>query len=123
MDGWNTEGNNAKVFVSIRFVQSDFQCFSDWEKQEMRAFWGFLEKLHEYTWTQVYGSGGKSDKTGLAYTEMSIDQYPNTAFRNSLDPQITLFELRVDGEKRVHGFRNKSVFYICWLDKNHEISP
>jgi len=42
-------------------------------------------------------------------------------FKKSLDDQIELFELRVDNEKRVHGFRMKSIFYLCWLDRGHKI--
>ena len=40
MEGWSVDGDNASVFISIRFVQSDFQCFSDWNKVEMKSFWG-----------------------------------------------------------------------------------
>jgi hypothetical protein len=121
MEGWAVEGDNAQVFVSIRFVQFDFQCFSDWQKVEMKAFWDFIDKVHSKTWSQIYATGGKKEKTGLAYTPLPIERFPDGSFKNQLDPQINLFELRIDQQKRVHGFRYKSVFYICWLDKNHEI--
>lgn len=121
MNGWNADGDSANVFISTRFTQADFQCFSDWSKQEMKSFWSFSDKLHDYTWRQVYDTSRKTEKAGLAYTKIPIDNYPKCEFKSKLDPQITLFELRVDGEKRVHGFRNKSIFYICWLDKDHKI--
>jgi hypothetical protein len=53
---------------------------------------------------------------------MDIDNYPNIKFKKQLSPDITIFELRVNKRIRVHGFRDESVFYICWLDKEHEIS-
>ncbi len=121
MEGWNKDGDSANVFVSIRFLQHTHQCFSDWTNQEMKVFWGFIDKVHEYTWTLIYASGGKIDKSGLAYTPLKIDQYPKSVFRDNLDPEITLFELRASEEIRIHGFRNRSVFYICWLDRGHEI--
>lgn len=123
-DTWFADGNNANVLASIRFVQHDFQCFSDWTNAEMKVFWSFIHKLHTYTWVLLYGTGGKSgNKTGLGYTATSLKDYPESEFITQLDPEISLFELRVDDKKRVHGFRSKAIFYICWLDKDHEIFP
>jgi hypothetical protein len=126
IDSWKVpEGisqDKANVFVSIRYVQHEFQCFSEWDKTEMKAFWAFLEKLHNYTWEVLKLSGGKSSKTGLAPTVISKDDMPGD-FKNQLDPETTFIEFRVDEAKRVHGFRHESVFYICYLDKNHEIYP
>ena len=45
LDSWKLSGNNASVFVSLRFVQHEYQCFSDWQKVEMKAFWSFQELL------------------------------------------------------------------------------
>lgn len=123
MEGWSVDGDEAQVLVSIRFLQYSHQCFSDWQKQEMKAFWSFIDSIHNQTWAQVYNTSGKSGKTGLAYTKTKLDSYPNSDFKKGLDPQITMFELRIDNVKRVHGFRHKSIFYICWLDKGHTIFP
>ncbi len=121
MHGWTQSDDSANVMVSIRFCQWDTQCFSDWNKHDMKSFWGFIEKVHNYTWQQVYQTASKGQgKSGFAYTIMPIETYPETDFRNTLDPGLTLFELRVDKGKRVHGFRDKSIFYIIWLDKDHE---
>jgi hypothetical protein len=120
----NTEGNSAYVFISLRFIQSDHQCFNEWTKQEMKDFWSFNSSIHDKTWSLVYGSATKNkrNKSGLGYTVMDIDNYPNIKFKKQLSPDITIFELRVNKRIRVHGFRDESVFYICWLDKEHEIS-
>lgn len=125
LEGWQREGNNANVLISIKLVQDDYQCFSDWDKQEMKAFWRFSRKIHEHTWQQVLETATKnlSEKTGLGYTPLPATKYPKSEFRESLDPQTAFFEVRVNGEMRVHGFRERSLFYICWLDKNHEICP
>ena len=119
---FNQEKNNSKVFLSLLHVQDSYQCFSDWTKAEMKSFWNFNSTLHGKTWQDVYSSARKSNKSGLAYTEIPQQKYPNPEFKDKLSPDITLFELRVDKKIRVHGFRVKSVFFLCWLDRNHEIT-
>ena len=120
--GSNDNGDDLKLIISFLHLQNDFQCFSDWEKHEMSDFWAFYKKVHEYTWSNVYSTARKSQKSGIAYTIIPIKKYPNPDFKKSLSEDITLFELRVSDKIRVHGFRNKSVFYICWLDRNHTIT-
>lgn len=123
VEGWQRSGDEAIVLVSIKLLQSSYQCFSDWDKAEMRAFWAFNDKIHQYTWRQVFSTASKTpqNKTGIAYTIIEASQYPDSAFKESLDPQTTFFELRVTDKARVHGFRSFSIFYLCWLDRNHEI--
>jgi len=125
LEGWQREGNSAVVLVSIKLLQSDYQCFSDWSKQEMRVFWAFNDKIHQHTWQQVLETASKQlgRKTGLGYTPLPAKLYPNSPFKASLDPQTVFFEVRVNEGMRVHGFRERSLFYICWLDRNHEICP
>lgn len=120
--GNNENGDDSKVIISFLHVQNDFQCFSSWSKQEMNDFWNFYKKIHEYTWSQVYSTGRKSQKNGFAYTIIPASKYPNPEFKNQLSKDITLFELRISQKGRVHGFRDKSVMYICWLDRNHNIT-
>ena len=123
MHGWSKLGNKATAFLSIRFVQKSYQCFSEWTKQDMDSFWSFVERLHNLTWEQILAGGGKgSDKTGLRYTPIPKEKYPSKIFIESLDPEIGFFELSLDMQRRVHGFRDKSIFYLCWLDRNHELT-
>jgi len=122
LDGLLSVGNDNSVFVSIKHVQHSFQCFSVWSHPEMKEFWNFSDKIHNQTWQQVYSSSGKKDKAGLGYTTINLNQYPESEFKSKFSPDITVFELRVTQKARVHGFRLKSVFFICWLDKNHEIT-
>ncbi|MGL5014811.1 MAG: MAG6450 family protein [Bacteroidales bacterium] len=114
-----SDSDDAHVLMSIKYLQHDFQCFSDWESKEMKAFWGFNKKLHDHTWKQIYQTA--STKKGLAYDKISYDKYPESDFKKELSKDHTLFELRVTDKARVHGFRIKGIFYLCWLDRNHEI--
>ncbi|WP_343671531.1 hypothetical protein [Chitinophaga sp.] len=121
LDAWQLNGNEAHVMASFRFVQNDFQCFSDWSKQDMKIFWNFIKKLHNNSWRTVLAAGGKVAKTGLAPTIIPINKYPDGALRRAIENEYVMFEFRVDHVKRIHGFRRGPVFYICWLDKNHKI--
>lgn len=114
-------GNETKVILSIKYLQNGHQCFSDWSKVEMGKFWDFNKKLHNMTWRDVYSSARKKEKTGMAFTKIPINNYPKSTFRSELSADITLFELRVDDCIRVHGFRDKRIFFMCWLDKDHII--
>ena len=120
LDGWQKDGDEANVFPSLRFVQYELQCFSEWSKVEMKSFWDFLEKLHGYTWHQIYAQARKDNKAGFGYTNIPLNNYPDSEFKDQIDPNLTIFELRVSEKARVHCFRNRSVCYICWLDKNHQ---
>lgn len=115
----DAKGNDALVFTSLRFVQYNHECFNEWTKQEMSEFWKFNSSIHEKTWSTVYSSARKTNKTGLGYTVMDLKKYPSPSFKRTLSPDITIFELRVNKTMRVHGFRCNSIFYICWLDRSH----
>lgn len=123
MQGWKTGGAHANVFISLRFIQESYQCFSEWTQPEMSLFWDFNRRIHEVTWDSLMKQGGKSDKSGFAPTIIESAKYSNSGFIATLDPLTTFFELRVSGKIRVHGFRDDSVFYICWLDRNHQVCP
>ena len=122
LNSWQQEGNKATVFVSLRYVQEDFQCFSKWNEDEMKHFWSFNRRIHDYSWQQVLEQGGKpGQKVGFGYTIIPRDKYPSKAFIDQFSPDATFFELRANDTIRLHGFRDKSIFYICWLDRAHEI--
>ena len=115
-------GNDKKVFISIKHIQHSYQCFSAWEKTEMSKFWAFSKKLHDMTWQQVYATASKGQgKRGLAYTTIPKNNY-NNEFVNKLSEDIDMFELRVDGAMRVHGYRDKAIFNLCFLDREHKIT-
>lgn len=124
MGGWQIEGNHAKAFLSIRLVQHSYQCFAEWDSQDMQSFWRFVTTLHNLTWQQIFATATKDPKykTGVGYTVIEARNYPNEDFKDTLDPETTFFELRVDQQRRVHGFRDKSIFYLCWLDRNHALT-
>lgn len=117
-----SNGNDKKVFISIKHLQDSFECFCDWSKSDMGKFWNFNESIHNMTWGQVYSTSRKTQKSGVGYTVISRNKYRSIPFITQLSDGITIFELRVSDRIRVHGFRDKSIFYLCVLDKDHRIT-
>lgn len=109
--------------VSLKYFDSGFQCFSDWQTDQLKQFSAFLKKLSGHTWTQIYQTGGSlGHKTGLGYTiHGDKSKLPSYARLNDLSEDITFFELRVDQQMRVHGFRVLDAFYLVWLDHAHQV--
>lgn len=115
-------GNNATVLISLRFVHEEFECFSEWSKQDMKLFWNFNRSVHAYKWQHVIEQGGKAKKkVGFGYTKVAKNLYPEGGFISAFNPDVDFFEMRLGDKARVHGFRYDSIFYICWLDRNHNI--
>lgn len=116
--------NDDKAFVILKHFDSSYQCFSEWTGNELRDFSNFIDTINKMTWSEIYRSGGKSNKTGLGYTvHTNKEVLPNPRLLETISEDITFFELRVSKKARVHGFRVKSAFYLVWLDRGHEVYP
>lgn len=109
--------------VSLRFYCPKHQCFSSWTADQLHAFSSFCCKITKVQWNQIYKTGGGlGHKSGFGYTKHSSTKaLPENPDLPDLSPEVTWFELRVDGKTRVHGFRSKSAFFLVFLDKDHEI--
>jgi len=111
------------VSVSLKYYDSNFECFSKWGKTDLKSFSAFIKKLGKRTWDQVKETGGKiGDKTGLGYTPHK-DKSKLPTVPEGLSEDIDFCELRVTQKARVHGFHLKSVFFLVWLDQNHKMCP
>jgi hypothetical protein len=127
------KGPFAIPYVALRFYQPDFQCFSEWAADELRAFSDFNRKLRQMTWQLVYQSGGRAgdktglgytlwgDKTGLGYTLWPRAVLPPPRELAALSDDLSWFELRVTKRARVHGFRAGAAFFLVYLDRLHEV--
>lgn len=127
--GINDTGSSIRErpYVVLKHFDSQYQCFSEWTPDELKAFSRFIENLKQMTWGQIYQSGGKiGKKTGMGYTPHGRNvKLPDSTRRilKSISPDINFFELRISQKARVHGFQVKSAFFLVWLDRNHEICP
>lgn len=119
------EDGEEPPYVSLKYYDSNFECFSSWQPGELRQFSDFIRKLRDQRWIDVYRSGGKvGHKTGLGYTKHDDrHKLPNHSGLDDLSPEITFFELRISQSLRVHGFRVQAAFFLVWLDREHRIYP
>lgn len=128
-DGSRESPNEKAPYVVLKYFQSNWECFSDWEKGELQQFSNFLTTLSGHTWSSVYKSAGKGEnKGGLGYTPYSVEEMKSGGeivkkILSNLSPDINLFELRVSQKIRVHGFQSQSAFFMILLDRQHRVFP
>ncbi len=111
------------AYVALKYYQSSHQCFSEWSRDELKAFSAFCRKVAERTWEQIRQSGGGGgNKAGLGYSpHRDRRKLPNNGLRHLISPEVEFAEMRVSQRARVHGFRMKATFFPVWLDKDHQI--
>ena len=116
-------GRDENPYVSLKYIDTEHQCFSDWDQSELKLFSGFLKKLAQTPWPEILRSGGTAgNKTGLGCTHHKNRQLLlNSAVLQKISEDINFIELRVSQRARVHGFRLASAFFLVWLDRDHEI--
>lgn len=114
-----------RPYVNLKYYRPDHQCISEWTKAKLQSFSAFCRQMTQMRWVDIYSTGGKAGrKVGLGYTiHKDHGVLPNNAELEGFSPDLTWFELRVDGESRVHGFRVKDAFFLVYLDQNHEFYP
>ena len=111
--------------VNLKYYDKSYQCFSEWQTDELKSFSSFVEKLAASNWTDILKSGGKSgQKKGFGMTyHKDRNNLPASPILKKISEDIKFFELRVTQKARVHGFRSYSSFFLVWLDRNHQIYP
>jgi hypothetical protein len=109
------ESEDLPLHISLKYFDGSYECFSEWQRGELKAFTNFIDKLREHNWERVRRT------PGFGYTEHNRQHLPRKRILTLISPDTTLFELRVTQKARVHGFKVQSVFFLVWLDRNHEI--
>lgn len=103
------------VSISLRYFQKSCECFSEWEKPELKKFSSTLEKIRNYNAAQLMAT----------YSLCSMHKGPPNESRfsipNDLSRDVPLHEIKVDpsNKLRVHGFFAGPVFFLIWLDRKH----
>jgi hypothetical protein len=123
--GLSEDSNKERPYVSLRYYWPDHECFSHWGGDKLKAFSRFCRKLNQVKWQDIYKSAGHvGDKTGFGYTpHKNQSVLPNNPEMSGFSLDLTWFELRVDQESRVHGFRAQDAFFLVFLDRDHRIYP
>jgi len=123
--GADSSKDTERPYVNLKYYYPKHQCFSQWEKEQLKAFSDFCKKLSEAKWTDIYKtSGSAGNKKGFGYTKhKDVSSLPENPDLTKISPDLTWFELRVTEESRVHGFRAKDAFFLVFLDRGHDIYP
>lgn len=115
----NGENSDEKqAYIALKYFDKNFECFSDWSKDELACFSNFIDKINNLTWNDI------KRHTGLRYKMIdNAKGLPENSIKEKISKDISFYELRVSQKARVVGFRQNAVFFICWLDRNHRICP
>lgn len=111
--------DDGTPYVALKYYYRKHQCFSHWEKNDLKGFSAFCEKMQNTNWETIRNSGGTKDKTGLGYTILKNYPVPQS-IKDKLSKDTVYFELRASLKRRVIGFKSGSAFQLILLDKNHE---
>ena len=106
----------GSVSVSLKYYMSSCECFSAWQSRDLKKFSGTIEKISGYAVDLLHRTKSLCDS----------HKGPSKARRfrrpEAISDDIMFWELKVDpsNKARVHGFFVGSVFFLVWLDRNHE---
>lgn len=110
--------DNKQAYVALKYFDKNFECFSEWNSDELSCFSNFVDKINRLTWKEI------KSHSGLQLKSIEKAQgLPNNDIKEKLSRDITFCEMRINQKARVVGFRRNSIFFLCWLDRNHRICP
>ncbi|GAN72102.1 hypothetical protein ASY01nite_13880 [Acetobacter syzygii] len=113
--------NRERPYVSLKYFDGSYECFSDWSKPDLVAFTDLLRRLSQMSWSEILATGGKRGvKTGLGCTRLLCSQLPKSVTKD-LSEDLAYMEMRVSIKARIHGFRMNEAFFLLCLDKDHKI--
>lgn len=106
---------------AFRFKHADENkyCLRDWKAPELDDLVRAFKKIEGYTWGQIKGHGGKLGNkvgTGFGVIDKNLPTLPD-----GVPPDAVISEMRVDGTKRIFGYRVDEFYYLIWFDRNHEV--
>ena len=105
------------VSVSLRYWNTGSQCLSVWQKKELTHLRKLIDKLQGMTPSAI-----RSDP-GLYLKYHSGPAARGFSRPTGLSADIALCEVRVSGKARVHAALHDGLFYLVWLDRNHDVYP
>lgn len=119
--------NNQGLFtkLSITYLHTQAECFSSWQKPELKKFSTFINKVNQKKINELSGGGLQLDNSGPDMGK-KVRDYMRKNFSEHISPDIidgiVVKHLRVDQEMRVHGYFEHNTFHIIRLDRGHKIN-
>ena len=109
--GFKSQSSDEPVHVNLRYFQKSNECFSAWQKTELKSFSNWLEKMASKTPSQI------TQVTQTCHAHIGVRK----ELPNSISLDVRMYCLDVGRKARVHGFFIENNFFIVWLDRNHNI--
>ncbi len=119
--------NNQGLFtkLSITYLHTEAECFSNWQKLELKKFSAFINKVNKKKINELSGGGLQLDHSGDAM-DKKVREYMRKNFSQQISPDIIdgiiVKHLRIDQGIRVHGYFENNTFHIIRLDRNHGVN-
>jgi hypothetical protein len=112
----DTAGSKPKpkqpASVNLLYFHRSNECFSKWQKHELSAFSGFVEKMATKTESQV------TSVTGTCHSHMGTT---TKRLPSAVSKDVRMYSLDVGPKGRVHGFFSKGIFFLVWIDRAGKI--
>jgi hypothetical protein len=102
------------VSISLKYYNKNCECFSKWKKDELKGISSLIGKISQLEANKL--------RSGTRYCSAHKGPSKRERFQRPdwLSEDIVLYELEVTDKARMHGFFVDSVFFLLWLDREHE---
>lgn len=102
------------VSISLKYYDKNCECFSKWKKDELKGLSSLIGKIAQLEANKL--------RSGTRYCSSHKGPSNRERFQRPdwLSEDITLYELEVTDKARIHGFFVDNVFFLLWLDREHE---
>jgi hypothetical protein len=97
---------------SLRYLEGEY-CLTKCDKDDQAAFALKIHRLSKLTWSQIQSQ----DRHKLGYEKISRDSLKVQVPR-FITEEVNIIAFRFSGMKSMLGYRDGSIFYIIWLDRN-----
>jgi hypothetical protein len=124
------EGQSAHPIFCFRFAEHRSEapaCFKPTPEQATEIF-EFLCEMGRLSWGEIENqtTGGRSRHKKhheQPIESLTSDKAKEAIGRRSLDETFgdSIFRFRMEGEKRLWGFRNDSTFHVVFWDPDHRL--
>jgi hypothetical protein len=98
------------------YYQKKCECFSEWTSREMKEFSSAIGKFRGYTVTLL------QQKKNLCEIHKGDPKRERFSRPADIAKDIRFWEIKVDqsNKLRIHGFFISEVFFLVWLDRQHQ---
>lgn len=97
---------------SLQYLRGDY-CLTRCEGDDRAAFAIKMHRLSQLTWSEIQSQG----KHKLGYERIARNAI-KTGIPPHIKPDVNFLAFRFSGMKAMVGYREGSIFYIVWLDRD-----